>query len=176
MPNLFAKISTLEPEVLPCWSFSVLWETDGDFCCGSGKTVAGIWTDRSGWCFPRSSNNPTVPSRKTVNAALEEKVKSFQCCFTVTINEMNSDASLLRLYMSTALVGVGAAESGSPELGTSKSNTAASSLLLEADREYQIPVMPPVTPQVIDAVTSSPTKNTRLQGAKRSYLEVASSS
>eukprot|EP00980_Cylindrotheca_fusiformis_P006402 scaffold1366_cov91-Cylindrotheca_fusiformis.AAC.8 len=70
---------------------------------------------------------------------------------------------------------VGADESGSLELGT-KSDTAASSLLLEADREDQIPVTPPVTPQVIDDVTSSPTRNTRLQGAKRSYVEVAGSS
>eukprot|EP00980_Cylindrotheca_fusiformis_P008453 scaffold1786_cov138-Cylindrotheca_fusiformis.AAC.11 len=70
---------------------------------------------------------------------------------------------------------VGADESGSPELGTN-SDTAASSLLLEADREDQIPVTPPVTPQVIDDVTSSPTRNTRLQGAKRSYVEVARSS
>eukprot|EP00980_Cylindrotheca_fusiformis_P016285 scaffold4840_cov147-Cylindrotheca_fusiformis.AAC.1 len=75
----------------------------------------------------------------------------------------------------TAQECVGAAESGSPELGT-KSVTAASSLLLEADREYQFPVTPPVTPQVIDDVTFSPTRNAGLQGAKRSYLEVASSS
>eukprot|EP00980_Cylindrotheca_fusiformis_P023763 scaffold10939_cov105-Cylindrotheca_fusiformis.AAC.8 len=66
-------------------------------------------------------------------------------------------------------------ESGSPELGT-KSGTTDSNLLLEADREDQIPVTLPVTPQVIDDVTSSPTGDTRLQGAKRSYVEVARSS
>eukprot|EP00980_Cylindrotheca_fusiformis_P019482 scaffold6722_cov98-Cylindrotheca_fusiformis.AAC.1 len=68
--------------------------------------------------------------------------------------------------------GVGADESGSPELGT-KSGTTDSNLLLEADREDQNPVTLPVTPQVIDDVTSSPTSDTRLQGAKRSYVEVA---
>eukprot|EP00980_Cylindrotheca_fusiformis_P019208 scaffold6528_cov114-Cylindrotheca_fusiformis.AAC.9 len=70
---------------------------------------------------------------------------------------------------------VGAGQSGSPELGT-KSDTTASSLI-EADREDdQIPVVTlPVTPQVMDDVTSSPTSDTRLQGTKRSYSKVASS-
>eukprot|EP00980_Cylindrotheca_fusiformis_P012362 scaffold3036_cov117-Cylindrotheca_fusiformis.AAC.1 len=75
----------------------------------------------------------------------------------------------------TAQECVGADESGSPELGT-KSGTTDSNLLLEADCEDQIPVTLPVTPQVIDDVTSSPTSDTRLQGAKRSYVEVARSS
>eukprot|EP00980_Cylindrotheca_fusiformis_P029387 scaffold23464_cov126-Cylindrotheca_fusiformis.AAC.5 len=56
---------------------------------------------------------------------------------------------------------VGPGESGSPELGT-KSDIASSSLLFEADRENQIPVTLPVTLQVIDDVTSSPTKDTRI--------------
>eukprot|EP00980_Cylindrotheca_fusiformis_P024026 scaffold11398_cov125-Cylindrotheca_fusiformis.AAC.2 len=68
---------------------------------------------------------------------------------------------------------VGAGESGSPELAT-KSDTTASSLILEADREDQIPATLPVTPQVIDDVT--PTSDTRLLGAKGSYVEVARSS
>eukprot|EP00980_Cylindrotheca_fusiformis_P002417 scaffold575_cov104-Cylindrotheca_fusiformis.AAC.3 len=70
---------------------------------------------------------------------------------------------------------VGADESGSPELGT-KSVSPDSSLLLEAGREDQIPVTLPMTPQVIDDVTSIPTGDTRLQGVKRSYVEVARSS
>eukprot|EP00980_Cylindrotheca_fusiformis_P020170 scaffold7242_cov137-Cylindrotheca_fusiformis.AAC.6 len=60
-------------------------------------------------------------------------------------------------------------ESGSPELGT-KSVSPGSSLLLEADREDQIPVTLLVTPQVIDDVTSIPTGDTRLQGVKRLLL------
>eukprot|EP00980_Cylindrotheca_fusiformis_P027328 scaffold19953_cov69-Cylindrotheca_fusiformis.AAC.1 len=59
---------------------------------------------------------------------------------------------------------------------TKSEDSPASSLLLEADREDQIPVTLPVTPQVIVDVTSSPTGDTRLQGAKRSYVEVARSS
>eukprot|EP00980_Cylindrotheca_fusiformis_P029700 scaffold23733_cov127-Cylindrotheca_fusiformis.AAC.1 len=58
---------------------------------------------------------------------------------------------------------VGAGEMGSPELGT-KFVTATSSVEPEADREDQIPVTLPVTPQVIDDVTSSPTSDTRLEG------------